>query len=413
MKDTQLYAQILGIEKPWRVDRVSLNRDAQEIEVEVGLDRDRPWACPECQRRMHVHGYERRRWRHLDSCQYKTMVSANVPRVNCPDHGTQTVQVPWAGKHGRFTLLFERLAIDVLLECSTAAACKILRITWDQADGIKQRAISRGLSRRQIKRVRRVCVDEKAVGWGHDYVTIVSCADGERTTVLAVEDGREQASLDRFWQRLTPEHRSGIETVAMDMWDAYWKSTVLHVPEATSKIVFDNFHLAKHMNRAVDEVRRREHVLGRRDATQALKGTRAMWLYGQENLPEKWARRFDQVLAIATQTARAWKVKELLRSFWRCVDVDDARIFFRRWYRQAMGSRLEPVKKVARLLKAHLKNILTYFRFHLSNAHAEGINSRIQELIQCACGYRNRERLKRDILFHLGGLDLYPSLIHR
>lgn len=409
MKDTKLYEQILGIERPWRVDEVTLKREAQEIEVEIWLDRDAPWACPVCHRTMHVHGYERRRWRHLDSCQYKTIVTADVPRVSCSEHGTQTVQVPWAERYSRFTRLFERFAIDVLQECSTAAACEILRISWGQADRIKQRAIDRGLSRRKLEGVRRICIDEKAVGHGHDYVTIVSRADGERATVLAIEDGREQASLDRFWRLLPEEQRAGIETVAMDMWEAYWNSTVQYVPEAKEKIVFDNYHLARHMNRAVDEVRRREHMLGRRDASAALKGTRSMWLYGKENLPPKWSRQFKAVLAVAAQTARAWKVKELLRSFWKCVDEEDAKTFFRKWYNQAIRSRLEPVKKVARLLKKHLANILTYFRYHLSNAPAEGLNSRIQELIQQSCGYRNRERFKRDVLFHLGALDLYPA----
>jgi len=411
MKDTQLYEQILGIEAPWRVDGVTLKREAQEIEVEVGLDRDRPWACPTCRLAMHIHGYERRRWRHLDSCQYKTIVTAEVPRVSCSEHGTQAVQVPWAERYSRFTRLFERLAIDVLQECSTSAAREILRISWEEADGIKQRAIDRGLGRRKLDGLKRLCIDEKAVGHGHDYVTIVSRADGPRATVLAVEDGREQDSLDRFWHRLSEEQRAGVETVAMDMWEAYWNSTVLHVPGATGKIVYDNFHMAKHMNFAVDEVRRQEHMLGRGDAAEALKGTRSMWLYGKENLPGRWARRFREVMAVATQTARAWKVKELLRSFWRCVDMEDAREFFRKWYRQAIGSRLEPVKKVARLFKRHLANILTYFRHHLSNAASEGLNSRIQHLIQQACGYRNRERFKRDVLFHLGGLDLYPEFV--
>jgi hypothetical protein len=111
---------------------------------------------------------------------------------------------------------------------------------------------------------------------------------------------------------------------------------------------------------------------------------------------------------VVTKTARAWKVKELLRSFWMCEDEDDATAYFKAWRRDAMATRLEPVKKVVRMLKSHWDNIITYFRRHLCNAAAEGINSRIQQLIQQACGYRNRDRFKRDVLFHLGGLDLHP-----
>lgn len=358
---------------------------------------------------MHAHGAERRQWRHLDSCQYKTILLADVPRVKCDEHGTQMVRVPWAEKHGRFTALFERLAIDLLQECSVSSACEILRIRWDEADGIKQRAVDRGLSRRTEQPLKRVCIDEKAVGWDHPYVTIVSCADNAPARVAALEDGREEASLDRFWLSLSPEQRAQVETVAMDMWEAYRNSTVRHVPDAASKIVDDNFHLARYMNQAVDEVRRLERAQMATTDSDVRKGTRQLWLYGLENLPPKWTSRFKALREVATKTARAWKVKELLRSFWHGRDEGKALAFFRQWRRAAMATRLEPVKKVVRLFKKHWANIVTYCRHHLSNAPSEGLNSRIQQLIHKACGYRNRTRFKRDVLFHLGGLDMNPA----
>jgi transposase len=410
MNDTKLYEQILGLRAPWSVQKVTLKKEAGEIEVEVACA-ETVWACPECGQRMHLHEWERRRWRHLDSCQFKTFVTASVPRVKCETHGTQMVRVPWAEERSRFTTWFERLAIDVLKECSAKAGCELLRISWGEADGIKQRAVERGLRRRTEEQVKRLCIDEKAVGWGHTYVTIVSCADGGSARVLAIEDGREERSLNRFWRRLTKEQRAGVETVAMDMWEAYRNSTLKYVLEAESKIVYDNFHLARYMNRAVDEVRRREHLQMHLIGKDILKGTRQLWLYGLENVPRKWASRFRQLRQAATKTARAWKVKELFRSFWGCTDEADALSFFRDWCREAMASRLEPVKKVVRLFKKHWPNIVTFFRYHLSNALAEGINSRIQHLIQKACGYRNRERFKRDVLFHLGKLDLYPEFL--
>lgn len=410
MNDTKLYEQILGLQAPWSVKAVALKKDEGMIEVRVACA-DTVWACPECGKRMHIHAWEQRRWRHLDSCQYRTILVADVPRVKCETHGTQMVKVPWAEAGSRFTAWFERLAVDVLKECSTNAACEILRISWDQADGIKQRAIDRGLARRNAVPMKRLCVDEKAVGWGHQYVTIVSCADEGTARVVAIEDGRDESSLNRFWRTLTPEHRADVEAISMDMWEAYRTSTLCYVPGAADKIVYDNFHLARYVNRAVDEVRRMEHQVKEADKVSPLKGTRQLWLYGLENVPAKWAARFRELRALATKTARAWKVKELFRSFWACGDEAEASAFFRDWYRQAMATRLEPVKKVARMFKRHWANIVTYFRHHLSNAHAEGINSRIQHIIQQACGFRNRARFKRDIMFHLGGLDLHPAII--
>jgi transposase len=410
MNDTKLYEQILGLQAPWSVQSVTLKKAGGIIEIEVGCE-ETLWGCPECGQRMHKHDTKRRSWRHMDTCQFKTVVVTDVPRVKCPQHGTLLVRVPWAEPLSRFTTWFERLAIDVLQECSTAAACDHLRITWDEADGIKQRAIDRGLRRRQVEPLRQLCIDEKAVGWGHRYVTIVSCADGKTARVVAIEDDRQERSLNRFWRSLTKEQLTGIETVAMDMWKAYRNSTLRFVPGAEDKIVYDNFHVAKHMNKAVDDVRRNEHAFLQADGDETLKGTRQLWLYGFENVPRKWASRFKALREALTKTARAWKVKELLRSLWRCEEEGEATAYFKAWCREAMATRLEPVKKVVRMLKTHWTNIVTYFRHHLCNAAAEGINSRIQHLIQKACGYRNRDRFKRDVLFHLGRLDLYPVIV--
>jgi transposase len=118
------------------------------IEIDVACA-ETLWGCPLCGQRMHKHDSDRRRRRHMDTCRFNTIVVADVPRVKCPEHGTQTMKAPWAESLSRFTAWFERFAIDVLQECSTAGACKLLRISWDEADGIKQRAIDRGTATAQ------------------------------------------------------------------------------------------------------------------------------------------------------------------------------------------------------------------------------------------------------------------------
>lgn len=410
MKDTNLYQQILGDTSPWHVSSVRLDASAKTVEIEMAMSGDDLWGCPECGCRMRGHGTERRKWRHLDSCQFKTFLVADVPRVNCPDHGTQTVKVPWSEARGRFTALFERFAIDLMLACSTKQAAELLQISWDQADGMKQRAVVRGLARRADEPVRRVCVDEKAVGRGQNYVTVVSSLDTGRARVLYMGDGRKRATLDGFWLAMSAERLEGVDAVAMDMWQPFWDSTVTHVPQGVEKIVHDPYHLATYMNKAVDTVRRAEHAALQYRDDDALKGSRMLWLYGEENVPSKWIRRFRKLASnTKLKTARAWAVKELWRDFWKSPDQDSAAQTFKEWYREAMATRLEPVKKVARMFKAHLRNILTYFRLRISNGPAEAINSRISELVLQSCGYRNRERFKNDVFFHLGGLNLYPA----
>jgi transposase len=409
MQDFQLYQQLLGLVEPWRVKRVGLHREAGEIEVEVECT-EHSWACPQCQQPMHLHEWEERRWRHLDSCQFKTIIVARVPRVACPEHGTQTVAVPWAEKFGRFTRFFERLAIDLMQECSIKASCQILRISWDEADGIKQRAVARGLLRKQARPVKRLGVDEKCAGRGQDYVTIVANLEpGQAATVEYVGDGRKQETLDAYWEQMPSEHRAAVEAVAMDLWAPYFNSTLAHVPEASGKIVHDPFHLGGMLNEAVDNVRKAEHRHLLEAGEFCLRGTKYLWLYGWNNLPANQHDRFDSLRGQQLKTSRAWAIKEMFRDFWTSPTLEAGKEFFARWYAWAIRSRLEPIKKVARSFKAHLDNILTYFTHRITNAALEGLNSKISGLVKKACGYRNRERLKTDLLFHLGGLDLYPT----
>jgi transposase len=408
MKDYELYQRILGLEEPWRVESVTLKPKERQIEVRVGFAATL-WGCPQCQERMQIHDYEERRWRHLDSCQFQTIIVARVPVVRCSTHGSQTVAVPWAEKYSRFSRLFERLAIDVMLECSISGACDILGLSWDEADGIKQRAVKRGLARKQPAVMPRLCVDEKGLGNGQNYLTIVAQVQADRTTVQYVGAEREQASLDAFWQSLTPKQLAGVQAVAMDMWEPFVQSTLAHVPGAATKIVHDPFHLVKAMNEAVNDVRKREQARVQAQGEDILKGTRQLWLYGLENVPAKHAQRFEEVWTTNLETSRAWVVKETFRSFWLCDTVQAAQKYFDKWYSRAIRSRLGPVKKVARTCKTHLDHILTFFTHRLTNGPIEGLNNAIQGLIKKAFGYRNKERFKTDIFFHFGGLDLYPS----
>lgn len=409
MKDKSLiehYQQILGNTSPWAVDEVRLDVEHLVNEVRLKVNLDAIWACPQCHGRMHIKEWRTRRWRHMDTCQFKTILEAAVPLVECSEHGAQTVQVPWAEGSSRFTLFFESFAVQVLEACPTARAGELLRVSWDEADGIKQRAVRRGIARRQISNLEYVCVDEKAVGQGHDYVTVVTGVMARKPQVLYVGDGRGEDGLNGFWEWLGPEACARIKAVSMDMGQAYQNSVRRYCVNA--ELIFDPFHLMKMLNGAVDEVRRREAVMGTEIECAALKKTRQMWLWGEENLPERHAARFGALKDSSLKTARAWRLKELWRTFKRCLDVDDALAFFHKWYVLAMQSKLEPVKKVARSFKAHLAGIVSIFKHGFCNALAEGVNSRIQLLMQKSCGYRNRERLKTDILFHFGGLNMDP-----
>ena len=134
MRDVDLYRQVLGLEAPWTVTCVDLSVTEERVDVWAGHAARVRWPCPTCGKELPVYDHAAERaWRHLDTCQCVTSLHARPPRVACPDHGVRPVRLPWAESHERFTLLFERLAIDVLKECDIRGATRILRISWDEA----------------------------------------------------------------------------------------------------------------------------------------------------------------------------------------------------------------------------------------------------------------------------------------
>ncbi len=151
MRDTELYRHLLGLVAPWEVERVELSAGDERVDVWV-RHRDRTrFACPECDTALPVYDHSAERaWRHLDSCAFLTFLHASAPRVACPEHGVRQVRLPWAEPHSRFTTLFERLAIDVLAACDVANAAKLLRISWDEAWHLMDRAVTRGLAAKPL-----------------------------------------------------------------------------------------------------------------------------------------------------------------------------------------------------------------------------------------------------------------------
>lgn len=408
MQDRELYEQILGVEAPWLVERVELDLEAGVVNVHLAHDETATWTCPECGRACPLHDHSpERTWRHLDTCQYETLLRAATPRTACPEHGVRAVRLPWAEPRSRFTLLFERLAISWLRAASQQAVADRLDLTWDEVHGIMERAVRRGLRRRSAEPLPRIGVDEKAFRKRHRYVTLVT--DLDRGRVLYVAKDRKQSSLDGFWETLSTEQLDSIEAVAIDMWDPYENSIRAHLPGAQQKIVYDKFHVAKHLGEAVDRVRRAENKVLRKEGDNRLVGTRHQWLRNPDNFSDQQWRDFRRLREGKLKTARAWALKEQAMVLWDYRSEAAARKHFAWWYRWAVRCRLKPMMEKAKMLKSRLENILTYLRHGITNAVSESLNARIQWVKYTARGFRNFDNFVNAIYFHCGDLDLTPS----
>ena len=400
---TQHYQSLLGLSRPWEVSEVIVRHETEEVEVMVewtggGL------ACPECGAGGQRHDGRRRRWRHLDTMQYQTWLVAEVPRVRCAVHGVRQVVPPWAEANSRFTARFEGLVIAWLLEASGLAVARQFGLSWGQVANIQRRAVRRGLARRELRPPRRMGVDETSFQKRHEYVTVVNDLEG---CVLYVADGRSQTALDGFFEELGSEGCARIEQVAMDMAQPYIQSVTKNTE---AEIVFDKFHVFQHLGQAVDRVRREENRELVRSGDDRLKNSKYLWQKKPGNLSRRQQLQFATLRASGLRVARAWAIKQLAGRLWGYRVRGWAERGWRGWYNWAIRSRLEPIRRVARMIKRHWEGVINAATSTVTNARAEAINSRIQWLKKMACGYRSRARFREAIYFHLGGLDLSPAV---
>jgi len=408
MEDRELYRRILGIEDPWYVASVDLRLQPQQVHVYLAHEDLPSWPCAECAAPSPLYDHQpERQWRHLDTCQYRTILHADPPRSQCPTHGVRVVKLPWAEPSSRFTALFEALAIHWLQAASQKAVGDQLGLSWDEIHGILEQAVKRGLGRRRAEPIPHLGVDEKAFRKGHKYFTLVN--DLDRGRVLYVAEDRKRESLDGFWGTLTQAQREGIEAVAMDMWDPYVASVRAHVADADGKIVFDKFHVAQHLGQAVDEVRRKENKALRAEGDQRLVGTRYDWLRNPVTMDAEDWRAFAALRRSELKTARAWALKETAMSLYNYTYEGSARKYFQWWHSWAVRSRLRPMVEAAGMLKRRFANIITYLKHRITNAASESLNAKIQWVKYTARGFRNKQNFINAIYFHCGGLDLAPS----
>lgn len=414
MRDRELYATILGIVSPWQVRDVELRAEGEQVEVFVGHDGRSQLKCPQCGRASPRYDERRRSWRHLDTCQYRTVLTADVPRVKCAEHGVHQVQVDWAEPGSRFTALFECVALDWLREANISAVARRLKLSWDELDGIQARAVARGMQRRKVQTVTHVGVDETSFQRRHEYVTLV-CDLKANGRVLHVADNRGQAALWQFYDTLSEQQREAIEVVTMDMWHPYIEMTKRCVPGWEHKLCFDRFHVAEHLGEAINAVRAREHRELMRQGDERLKRTRFWWLMSPDKLSrlnDERTHRFDALRRSNLKVARAWAIKETARGLWHYRHRGWALRAWKRWLGWALRSRLAPIQKVARMIRHHLWGVINAIVHRANNATTEAINAKIQWVKKSACGFRNRERFRAAIMFHCGGLDMKPHLTH-
>lgn len=411
MTTEKTFQLLLQLPEPWYIAGIEIDPEGEAMHVRIDYRDGASLVCAQCGAASEV--YDRaaeRTWRHLDLWQCKTWLHCRLPRVRCAQHGIRQVSTPWAEPGSRLSAAFEARVIETVLACRTVkAACALLRLKWDRVNAVMERAVERGMARRGEETMPYLAVDEKAIAKRHRYATVLY--DLQNSRVVEVANERRIDSLAGLFEGLTADQREGVQAVSMDMWHPFVAATTASLPEGASKIVHDRFHVMQYANKAVNTVRIRESRALAKQDNPILKGSRQLWLFGEENVPVKRQEAFDVLKNADLETARAWSAKETLRHTWAQPSVDAARTHALAWIGHVQATLPGPMLNFALMVKDKLEPIIRYCQHPITSGKAEGINSQLMAIQRSARGFKSHRSFRIAALFHCGGLDLYPQAL--
>jgi transposase len=337
-------------------------------------------------------------------------------RVNCPQHGVVVEHIPWsAGKRPVTTAMMGFLA-RWARRLSWKETAQVFHTSWEAVYRSVEWFVQWGLEHRQLEGVEAIGVDELHWGKGqkaNNFLTVIYQIDPHCRRLLWVGKRRTQATLRRGLAELGAPVVGALKYVCSDMWKPYLKVIAAKIAQAVN--VLDRFHIVGHLNEAVDKVRRTEQSrLHGRPLAQRLKGMRWQLLRRGSRVRGHARSKLNALLASKLATARAWNLKECFNYIWHYRSPIWVSAFLDYWCARAMRSGLEPMKKVARMLRAHEPLILNWFeaKGELSSAAVEGLNNKIRVVTRRSYGFRTYPAMELALYHSLGRLP-EPRLTHR
>jgi len=401
----RLCALGLDLEDPWYVKEVYIERDEKELVVHFEIDHRRGSSFEYDQEMYPVYDHQSRVWEHLKVFQFRCVIHAQVPRVKIGNGKVKLVEVPWAERGSSFSQLYEYRVLSLLEEGMSASGVgRLLDIGAKRIFRIVQRHVSQALASQQIKVVKELSVDETSSKKGHNYLTIMTDREEKKVVGIAVGKDKEAFAHALIDMEIRGADRTRVKAITMDMSRSYISAAATYMNQAD--IVFDRFHIAKKMNEAVDEIRKQE-----RKQYNELKNSRYLWLRNNSNLTEAQQNKVEYLSSACPHIGKAYRLKELLKMILDNAYKSKRITPLNEWIQEAWASGLEPIQRFVNMLRSHWYGIKGYFKRLSTNAYAERVNLKIQEIKRIAKGYRNINNYRLMIYFHLGGLNLKPTKI--
>jgi transposase len=398
------------LRSPWRRLR---------IEIRLEPHRSSRGSCSKC--REPAPGYDQlpeRSWSFVPLWGIKTYFLYSPRRVECSQHGVVVEHIPWSEGKRPVTITMMCFLSRWARRLSWRETARAFQTSWECVYRSVEWFVQWGLAHRKLANVRSIGVDE--LHWGKskradNFLTVIYQIDGHCRRLLWVGKRRTQVTLRRGLAALGTEVVSGLRFVCSDMWRPYLN--VIGAQASQALHVLDRFHITSHLNQALDQVRRTETGRLRAAASaqaQHLKNMRWKLLRRASRVRGRARRQLNALVASKLTTARAWILKETFEHFWSYRSLTWAGYFLDDWTWRALRSRIEPMMKVARMLRAHRELLMNWFRAkgEISSGAVEGLNNKIRVVTRRSYGFRTYEAMEIALYHTLGRLP-EPELTHR
>jgi transposase len=387
---------------------VSVTEEDGGLVVRLKVKGRHSLACSQCGRLGKVRDRRKERtWRHVPLWGIPVELRYRPARVKCPVCGIRVEAIPWSqGKSPLSTALIHVLSVWARL-LSWEVVAKLFGVAWGTVASAVKSAVRYGLAHRDTDAVRYLGIDEISRKKGHQYLTQVY--DLERKRLLWSGEGRKAETLKEFFQEWGPERSARIEGICCDMWAPYVEVIQERCPSAV--IVFDKFHLVRHLLQSVDEVRKMEARALKAKEPDLLKGSKYLWLKNPWNLTPKQKQRFGYLSKLNLKVHKAYLLKELFRHLWTYKRRGWAARYLKQWFWWATHSRIKPLRDFAWMLRRHEEGILAYFDVRIDNGAVEAMNNNAKQVSHRAHGFKSADTFIVNLYHCLGQLPL-PETVH-
>jgi len=393
-----------------KIDHIEERNEGIYIHLDKKNNRLLPCNCCETRSRPRDRLKERT-WRHVPLWGIPVFIVYRPTRVHCENcSGIKVEKMPWSrGKSNLGLPLIMVLSIFARL-LPWEEVARQYKVSWGTVRSAVQNAVEYGLLHRDLSKVRLIGIDEISRKKGHLYHTNVY--DLEAKTLLWSGEGRKSDTLVKFFDEMGEDFAKNLDGICCDMWDPYVSVIRERAPQAV--LVFDKFHIIRHLLDAVDTVRKQElKILELHDDEKTpLKGTKYIWLKNPWNLTPNQKRALGYLMKMNLKISKAYLLKEAFREFWSYEMSDDAKKYLDQWFWWATHSRIDPMRNFAWMLRRHEQDILSWFKVPINNGAVEAMNNNAKEISHRARGYRTEKTFTLAMLHCMGGLQL-PETTHR